>query len=47
LSGKIGFGKKVGKDMSTEERLLQGKEEVMMEKERQRKFEASGAPGFE
>jgi hypothetical protein len=46
LSGKISFGKKVSKDMSTEERLLQGKEEVMMEKERQRKLETSAAPEF-
>jgi len=46
LSGRISFGKKVQKDMSAEENLLRGKEQIMMEKERQRKSEMASDPGF-
>jgi hypothetical protein len=46
LSGKISFGKKVSKDTSVEERLLRGKEQIMLDKERQRKLETSDTPEF-
>jgi hypothetical protein len=47
LSGQIGFGKRVQKDLSVQEKQMRGKEQILMEKERQRKLETSELPGFE